>query len=326
MAKVQKREEPVVEEAPRVESASEVHAMVSRTHNAVVTLAASLKEVVERQDRYERGLNLNSFVAYVLFTVLLGGGFFLLYRSRADSIGDERDAAIRLREEAEARTIEIEKRLAARDEAQKKAEDFWRLLETGQRAEAIGRYADVARSPLTAVEAQVFEQGVKRARAELVDLSFAEGVEAFKAQQWKRATTSFKRALSFEETGPRAVQMRYYQGVSLVKQGDYAEALRHLEQAVEGGVDRNMAFADARFYLANALEMLKQDDRAKGEYERFANGHWGHPLTMTALKRARAIGMKGRAEAAAAAPPAPAPPPRAPAPATPASQKPAAPR
>ena len=46
--------------------------------NAVVTLAQSLKEVVERQDRYERGLNLNSFVAYVLFTILLGNSIVLI--------------------------------------------------------------------------------------------------------------------------------------------------------------------------------------------------------------------------------------------------------
>src|SRR5262245_24942468 len=55
---------------------AEAHAIAIRIHNVVATLAASVKDVIHRQDRYDRGLNLNSFVAYVLFTVLLGGGFF----------------------------------------------------------------------------------------------------------------------------------------------------------------------------------------------------------------------------------------------------------
>src|SRR5512144_1424991 len=79
---------------------AEAHGVATRTHNAVATLAASLKEVVTRQAKYERGLNLNSFVAYLLFTILLGGGFFLLYRSRAGQLGAERDAALRKQAEA----------------------------------------------------------------------------------------------------------------------------------------------------------------------------------------------------------------------------------
>src|SRR5687768_15050468 len=76
---------------------AETHSLIARTHNSVTTLAASLKEVLARQDRYERGLNLNSFVAYVLFTVLLGGGFFLLYRSRTRSLESDLLSAARKR-------------------------------------------------------------------------------------------------------------------------------------------------------------------------------------------------------------------------------------
>src|SRR5687768_8661224 len=79
---------------------AEAHAVATRTHTAVNTLASSLKDVVTRQDKYERGLNLNSFVAYVLFTLLLGSGFYLLYQSRAEVLLAERDAALRIRSEA----------------------------------------------------------------------------------------------------------------------------------------------------------------------------------------------------------------------------------
>src|SRR5258705_7951882 len=72
---------------------SETHGIATRTHNAIANLTGSLREVIGSKERYEQRLNLNSFVAYVLFTVLLGGGFYLLYRSRADRLVSERDAA-----------------------------------------------------------------------------------------------------------------------------------------------------------------------------------------------------------------------------------------
>src|SRR3989304_1198738 len=94
-----------------------VHPGATRTHHTVLTLAAALKEVVQRQDRYERGLNLNSFVAYVLFTVLLGGGFFLLYRSRADRLVRERGLALRQRAVADEEADRARKALAGPAEA-----------------------------------------------------------------------------------------------------------------------------------------------------------------------------------------------------------------
>jgi len=270
---------------------AEVHAVATRTNNAVLTLAASLKEVVQRQDRYERGLNLNSFVAYVLFTVLLGGGFFLLYRSRADRLVRERDLALRQRAVADEEADRARKALAGREEAERRARDFWQLLAGGRKAEAIAGYPEIAHEPLTPVEAQVFQEAVARARAELVDAGWAEGLEAYRAGQWKRAAGAFKRALAYEEEGPRAAQMRYYHGIALHKQGDYAEAARQLEQAVAGGAERTVG-PDARFYLASALEMLRQDDRARAEFEKFAAAHPSNPLEGVARRKAREIALR----------------------------------
>src|SRR5689334_11221824 len=52
---------------------NESRALTIKTHNMIGQLGADLKTLGKRQDRYERGLSLNSFVAYVLFTILLGG-------------------------------------------------------------------------------------------------------------------------------------------------------------------------------------------------------------------------------------------------------------
>jgi len=278
---------------------SEVHAVATRTSNAVSTLASSLKDVMVRQEKLERGLNLSSFVAYIIFTALLAGGFFLLYRSRAGQLVAERDHAIRGRDEALTEAQAARKEVAAREQAARKAYDFWQLVTTGKRADAIARYPEVVAEKLTATEEQVFKDAVARARAETVDAAFAAGVEAFKGEQWKRAATELKKALTFEDDGPRAAQMRYYYGVALVKQGDYQEAARQLELALGGGAERSVG-ADARFHLATALVMLNQPDRARAEYLRFADAHGNHPYAWPARRKANEI---TRAATAAQKPP-----------------------
>jgi TolA-binding protein len=153
------------------------------------------------------------------------------------------------------------------------------------------------------VERQVFDQSLTRARAEIVDSAYAEGLEAFQGSQWKRASAAFKKALGFEDEGPRAAQMHYYYGVSVHKQGDYAEAARQLEAALAGGAERTIG-SDARYYLAGAYEQLRQFDKARTEYDRFANAHSLNPWAQTARRKSLEMGQKLIAPAAAAAPPA----------------------
>lgn len=267
---------------------AEAHGVANRTLNSVSTLAASLKEVVIRQEKYERGLNLNSFVAYLLFTVLLGGGFYLLYRSRAGQLAAERDAALHKQTEAAEDAAAVRRELAARDEADRKAQAFYALIKDGKKADAIAGWPDLQKEKLAPVTAQILEEGVARARAEIVDAAFAAGVEAAKGEQWKKAATELKRALTYEEEGPRAAQMRYYYGVALTKQGDYPEAGRQLEAALASGVEKNVG-PDARYYLAMSLELGKQLDRARSEYLKFADAHPNHQWAMWARHKAAEI-------------------------------------
>jgi TolA-binding protein len=92
--------------------------------------------------------------------------------------------------------------------------------------------------------------------------------------------------------------MRYYYGVALSKQGDYPEAVRQLEIALGGGVEKNVG-PDARYYMATALELGKQLERARAEYLKFSDGHPNHPWATWARHKAAEI---ARARAAAATP------------------------
>jgi tetratricopeptide (TPR) repeat protein len=274
---------------------SETHGIATRTHNAVALMSGSLRQVLNFKERYDWSHTLNSFVAYVLFTVLLGGGFYLLYRSRAGRLVSERDAAVAQRDQAVLERKKDRDVLDARENAARKAADFYQLLHDGKRVEAIRRLPEVRSLALSDVERQVFDDGVERARQEIVADGWAQGKAAFDAQNWKRATSELKLALSYQEEGPEAAKMRYYYGVSLHKLGDYQEAAKQLDLAITGGAERAVG-TDARFFLAGALEMLRQLDRARTEYLRFAEGHPQHPLYWTARRKANEIAERTKTE------------------------------
>jgi tetratricopeptide (TPR) repeat protein len=84
-----------------------------KTQAQVSQLAESIAALVEAGRRRSRWLNLNSFVAYLIFTILLGGAFYFVFQSRAHELVAKRDRAV----------VERDKAVAERDAAVKRADD-----------------------------------------------------------------------------------------------------------------------------------------------------------------------------------------------------------
>ena len=253
---------------------------IERLHDDVRALADSIERVVARQDRYERGLTLNSFVAYVLFTVLLVVMFLLLYHVRARQLVAETRAVEKRAGEYKARAESAQASLDAREAAARGALSLWSLLDEGRKEEALDAYPKLPRAHLSSVEKKLFDKEITAARAELVENSFREGLGLFNGDQYARAAPAFRRALAHEENGPRATQSRYYYGVSLFKVGDYKEAVQALDKAIQAGVERGVG-PDARYFLGAALEKLGDGKRAAIEWEKFLAAHprdrWAGP-------------------------------------------------
>jgi tetratricopeptide (TPR) repeat protein len=254
-------------------------------------LAESIAAMVAAGRRRERTLNLNSFVAYVLFTVLLGGGALLLYRTRVDELVEARDRAVGERTALGNRAKELQEELAARDVAGQRALAYWQLLQEGKRNEAIARYAELSQDHLTPTERAVFADSEKSARGEVVDAGYLAGLDAYRAGQHDKAASELKRALAYEEEGPRAAQMRYYLGVSLVKLGDAEGSVRELEKALAGRVEQGGA-VDARFWLGVAYEKLGQYEQARTQLDKFASAEPMNPLSVAARRRSAALARR----------------------------------
>jgi len=271
-----------------------------KTQLQVTQLAESIGALVETQRRRERSLNLNSFVAYLIFTVLVGAGFYGLYRSRATELVEGRDRAERERARAVERAEAAAAKATARDHADARAWEVYQLLESGKRAEAVGKLSQLTELPLSRTERAVLAARAHETQVMEVDAALKAAAVAFKAGRFADVIAPLEAALVSEPAGARSSSMHYYLGVAYAKANDLVKAINHLQFAIASDGEHD----DARFQLASALDRSGQYARARGEYDRFATAHPQSPLAVFAMRRS---GTLARMPAVAPAPPAPAP-------------------
>jgi len=248
----------------------------------VTQLAESIAAMVDQQRKRSRWLNVNSFVAYVMFTVLCGGAFYFVYKSRAREVIRERDTVIEQRDAAVKRAETATTKTLARDAADVKAWDAFTLLEGGKRDEAAKKLAELKDAPLSRFERHVLDARAKAAEVAQVDAALKGAAASFKAGRHADVVAPLEAAIKLEPVGPRAAQMHYYLGVAYSKAGALDNAVTHLQAAVTGEVD----VEDARFHLASVLDRAGQWGKAKAEYDRFATAHPMSSYTQYATRRA----------------------------------------
>lgn len=268
-------------------------AVLRKTQQGLAELAESVARVVTAQRGRDRWMSVNSFVAYLLFTAILGGAMLVLYRSRAGELVRSRDSAVAERDLARARAKTLDDQLVARSTGAEHAFAYYQLVTAGKRTEAVARYGELDQALLTATERAVFEQAHKQAREEIIDAGYLTGLDAARAGDHAKAISELRRALAYEDEGPRAAQMRYFLGVALVKTGAAKDARHELELALAGRVEQAGA-ADARYYLATALEAAGDVEAARKEYDKFASAAAQHPLAVAARRKAMALARAGK--------------------------------
>jgi tetratricopeptide (TPR) repeat protein len=256
-----------------------------KTQTEVRQLADSIGALVAEQRKRSRWLNVNSFVAYVLFTLLLGGAFYMLYQNRArDLVSDreqtrsERDAAVRRADEALAK-------LAARDAADTKAAEAFALLDAGKRDLAAKKLAELGNAPISKLDRTVLDARAKAADVMQVDATLKAVSAAFKSGKHADMIGPLEVALTLESQGTRAAQMHYYLGVAYAKTAVLDKSIQHLQAAVDANVD----VEDARFHLASVLDRAGQWGKAKVEYDRFATAHPMSSYAAFAMRRGAAL-------------------------------------
>lgn len=270
-----------------------------KTQHQVTQLADSIGALVSEQRRRAKWANLNSFVAYLIFTLLVGAGFYMLYRSRANELVEARDSAQRERDQAVKRAEDLTVKTTARDAADGRAWEVYQLLEAGKRSEAAGKLASLAELPLSRTERAVLAARAHETQVMEVDAALKAAAASFKAGRYGDVVAPLEAALVSEPAGARASTMRYFLGVAYAKSNQLEKATQFLSAAVAADVDQD----DARFQLASALDRSGQYAKARTEYDWFATAHPQSQLAVFAMRRSATLARMP----AAAAPPTAAP-------------------
>jgi tetratricopeptide (TPR) repeat protein len=251
-------------------------------------LADSLEVVASRMRAQSRALSVNSLGAYAVFTLLLGGAFFALYRDRADTLLSQRDRAEQGRAEAEARAAAAEMRLANRLGAAEAALAYFHLLREHKYAGAVAGYPQIAAKELTPTEQIVLGEGVTQARNDLAGGHLTAGRRALEQGQLGNAEVELRAALLYA-VGPLSAEAHYTLGMALHRESRQHEAMRELEQALASGAEEIPTCSTTRYFLAETLERLGEARRARAEYDRFARRFAKHPLAWKAKYRAQVL-------------------------------------
>lgn len=250
-----------------------------KTATQVTQLAGSIAALVETQRRRSKTLNLNSFVAYLIFTMLCGGAFYFLYQNRAKELVDARDRAATDRDAAIKRADQVAATLAARQAADAAAWDTWQLLEAGKRGEAAKRIAELANAKLSRFDRDVLSARVAQLEATQMTAALKTANAAYRSGRYSDAMAALDPALDGAAL-PNA-ESHYVYGLAALRAEQFDNAVTHLRAALSAGI----ADEEARLRLASALERNGQKADARSEYDRFAAEHPESPSAGIARSR-----------------------------------------
>ncbi len=256
-----------------------------KTQQQVSQLTESIAALVEHQRARTKRLNLNSFVAYLIYTVLLGIGFYVLYSSRANELVEAREHADKERDTATRRADDLAIKATAREHADTAAWEVFQLLEAGKRSEATGKLAALRELRLSRTERAVLAARAHETQIQEVDAALKAATASFKAGRYGDVIAPLEAALVGEPSGARAAAMRYFLGIAYAKTNALDKAIAYLQAALDGDVEHE----DARFQLASALDRSGAYARARTEYDKFATAYPQSQFSVYAMRRSAAL-------------------------------------
>ena len=241
----------------------ESRSLVIRTNNLVNSLAGDVKSIARRQNLYEKRLVWSSAAAYTLVAVASFLGLKMAY--------DAREAGLRSRVVALRKTVARQKleqdegrrRVDARARAERHAAEFYELVRTGKRAEAVAAYDVMTREPLSPVETSFFRDATERFRGELSLAAYQDGLRQRDAERWPDAARALETALRIKPDAPHASASRVALADVVRRLGRAREALTLVETALADGSDREIA--DDAAYIATQCHMDLHETVAERE-------------------------------------------------------------
>lgn len=251
-----------------------------RTNNLMNSLAADIKAIAKKQAGYERKMNINSAVAYVLYTVLIFAGLKLAYDWQVSKIEKEKEITLEKQKRLKNELAAMKKVKHSRDKAEKKIEEFYIMIRDGRKEEAINDYNNVVKHPLTESEKAIFKDKVNAMRAELSLEKYQNGLDLARQKKWPEAEEYYRQAVLLKEDATHIAGVRLELAISLRMQGRQKEAIVVLSDLLGTTLDREIA-DDAMYQLGVCYGEVHKIDEAqktlRSLIEKFPGSQWIKP-------------------------------------------------
>jgi len=255
----------------------ESRGLVIKTNNLTNALSADVKSIAKRQGGYERRLSWNSATAYIVFVLVVFVALKFAWDARVDAIRAETDQKSfeneRLRKEAQ----ETQKRDEDRARAEQKASQFYELIRQGKKVELVDGFAANQKEPHTKAERAVFNDAVERARNELAQASYLQGLDKARVQRWQEAASAYEDSLKYKDSSTIAPNVRLGLADAYRHLGRLRDAIPLLTQLSDASQDREIQ-DDALHLLALTQMDIQAWNEAKNTWRtlirRFPDSHY----------------------------------------------------
>lgn len=260
----------------------ETRNLAIKSDNSLRNLAADIKQIAKRQEAYEQRFFMNSIGAYVIFAVLSFAGLFLFFQTGLERSKLDRDVVDRERRDFETRLSSLEDDLEKRRQSEREAYEFYEILASGRRDEAVERFPAIQGRLLDRATIELFRREVDRIRNDLAYETYQIGLQHFENQLWQEARDAFTRSMSFVEVTPYSPALQFKLGESLFQLNEFAGAIRYFDLALTSDSLSRDDEVVCNFHRAESLRRSERYLEAIDAYRAFMRKYPLHSWSQTA--------------------------------------------
>jgi len=244
----------------------DAHNMSIKTDTNMHNLYSEMKRITENQQQMFRGTRFHSWIAYVLFVVIISVSAGLIANASSSNLSDSNERLENTVSALQAEVNDLKKQQEEFNAAQVQAWALWQALKEGNRKDAIRQYEKMNRRPLGKTLLAMFDKELAVMKSEAAERHYKEGVSLYRVGNYTNAVRELTAARDLSDNFPNRDMTAYYLGFAHFKMKKYSEAIQELEQAVKDKEDAAES-PRARYTIGLALEMGGNKDEAIRYYK-----------------------------------------------------------
>ncbi len=266
----------------------DAHNMSIKTETNLRNLYAELKRIVENQERAARASRWQSYVAYILFVVIISAGAIMGAKYYAASIEVKMQTLQKRLDEAEQRLAELTKEKEERKAAQVQAWALYKALKENDQKEALKVYKNLNRKALGKTLLAVLDSRISEIKDEMARRSLKEGIRLYRVGNYTNAIRELSSILKMNPEFEQRPKALYYIGFSQFNLKNYKEALKYLEEATRLAPDADEA-PRARFLYGLCMEFGGNKEEALEYFQQLLRTPGKNPYRSRIRDRINAI-------------------------------------